>query len=128
MIADTGPLIALIDAADEHHGWAVKSVRPLPPPWITGSAVLSEVTHHLGNDARALGGLRRMKNALRIEEPSANSVLPLMERYAPVMDYADGCAVLLARVHKRAVVLTTDNRDFSVYRVPVVSPKGEFHG
>jgi hypothetical protein len=26
------------------------------------------------------------------------------------------------------VVLTTDHRDFSVYRVPFVSPRGEFHG
>jgi predicted nucleic acid-binding protein len=44
------------------------------------------------------------------------------------MDYADACAVLLARRHKGAVVLTADHRDFSVYRVPFVSPKGEFHG
>jgi hypothetical protein len=27
-----------------------------------------------------------------------------------------------------AVVLTTDHLDFSVYRVPFVSPRGEFHG
>ncbi len=125
IIADAGPLIALIDAADQHHGWAVQSVRPLPPPWITCAAVLSE---DFGNDARALGALRRMVNALRIEEPSVDSVLTLMERYAPVMDYADGCAVLLAKAHKGAVVVTTDHRDFSTYRVPFISPKGEFHG
>jgi hypothetical protein len=35
--------------------------------------------------------------------------------------------VLLARRHKGAVVLT-DHRDFSVYRLPFVSPMGEFHG
>lgn len=51
-----------------------------------------------------------------------------MKRAAPEMDSADACAVLLARRHKGAVVLTTDHRDFSVYRVPFVSPKGEFHG
>ena len=51
-----------------------------------------------------------------------------MRRYPPEMDYADARAVLLARRHKGAVVLTTDHRDFSVYRVPFVSPKGEFHG
>ncbi len=128
IIADAGPLIALIDAADRHHGWAVRSVRPLPPPWITCAAVLSEVTHHFGNDVRALSALRRMAGALRIEEPSVDSVLTLMERFAPVMDYADSCAVLLARAHKGAVVVTTDHRDFSTYRVPFVSPKGEFHG
>lgn len=55
-------------------------------------------------------------------------MLTLMERYAPVMDYADGCAVILVKTHKGAVVVTTDHRDFSTYRVPFVSPKGEFHG
>ena len=54
IIADAGPLIALIDAADEHHGWAVRTVRPLPQPWITASSALAEVTHHFANDARAL--------------------------------------------------------------------------
>lgn len=51
-----------------------------------------------------------------------------MERYAPTMDYADACAVQSAKARKAAVVATTDHRDFSVYRVPFVSPKGEYHG
>jgi hypothetical protein len=51
-----------------------------------------------------------------------------MERYAPMMDYADACAVLLARVHAGALVATTDHRDFSTYRVPFISPKGKFSG
>jgi predicted nucleic acid-binding protein len=128
IIADAGPLIALIDAADEHHGWAVRSVRPLPPPWITSSSALAEVTHHFANDARALAALRRLAAGMTIEEPSPDAVLGLMERYAPDMDYADACAVLLAKTHKAAVVVTTDHRDFSVYRVPFISPKGGFHG
>ena len=65
---------------------------------------------------------------MQVEEPAPVEVLSTMRRYAPAMDYADACAVLLARRHKGAVVLTTDHRDFSVYRVPFVSPKGEFHG
>lgn len=128
IIADAGPLIALIDSADEHHGWALRSVRPLPPPWITSSSVLAEVTHHFANEARALAALRRLTSGMAIEEPVADAVLGLMERYAPNMDYADACAVLLAKTHKAAVVVTTDHRDFSVYRVPFVSPLGEFYG
>ena len=128
IIADSGPLIALIDSADEHHGWAVQSVRPLPPPWITCAAVISEVTHHFGNDARALAALRRITGSMTITEPAPDSVLTLMERYAPVMDYADGCAVFLAQIHRGAVVVTTDHRDFSTYRIPFISPKDVFHG
>jgi 3-oxoacyl-[acyl-carrier-protein] synthase III len=36
-----------------------------------------------------------------------------VERRAPRMDFADGCAVVLVRSHERAFVLTTDFRDFS---------------
>jgi predicted nucleic acid-binding protein len=128
IIADAGPIIALIDTADEHHDWAVTAVRPLPRPWITCAAVISEVTHHFGNDARALAALRRMTGGMTIKEPAPDSVLALMERYTPVMDYADGCAILLAQAHQGAVVVTTDHRDFSTYRIPFISPKGVFHG
>ncbi len=127
IIADAGPLIALIDAADEHHRWAVRAVRPLPPPWITFSSALAEVTHHFANDRRALVALRRLGSGMSFEEPSPDTVLGLMERYAPTMDYADACAVLLAKAHTGSMVVTTDHRDFSVHRVPFVSPRGEFH-
>jgi hypothetical protein len=42
------------------------------------------------------------------------------------MDLADGCLVALAARDADAVVLTTDTRDFSTYRVPFASPAGLF--
>lgn len=65
---------------------------------------------------------------MRVEDPAPVGVLSEMRRWDQRMDYADACAVLLARRYKGSVVLTTDHRDFSVYRVPFVSPKGEFPG
>lgn len=50
-----------------------------------------------------------------------------IERWAPRMDFADACAVVLARGNERAFVLTTDFRGFSVYRVPFASPEGAVH-
>ena len=126
IIADAGPLIALIDAADCHHEWAVVTIRPLPPPWITFSSALAEVTHHFANEPRALAALRRLVGGIAVKESPPDAVLGLMERYAPMMDYADACAVLLARAHPGAVVVTTDHRDIAIYRVPFISPKGEF--
>ena len=61
-----------------------------------------------------------------VDDPAPGEALALMCDYAPAMDYADACAVLLARKYRGAVVLTTDHRDFSIYRVPFVSPQGEF--
>ncbi len=49
------------------------------------------------------------------------------EKWAPRMDFADACAVVLVRQYERAFVLTTDFRDFSVYRVAFASPHGAFY-
>ncbi|HMB54594.1 MAG TPA: VapC toxin family PIN domain ribonuclease, partial [Thermoanaerobaculia bacterium] len=43
----------------------------------------------------------------------------LMEKYADLpMDYADATLVVLAGELGTGLVLTTDRRDFSVYRLP----------
>ena len=89
---------------------------------------MAEATHLFRNQGPALDRLRELVERMQVEDPAPVKVLELMRRYPPEMDYADARAVLLARRHKGAVVLTTDHRDFSVYRVPFVSPKGEFHG
>ncbi len=97
-------------------------------PFIVNSAAIAEATHILQNGPRALEFLEKIVERMHVEDPAPVAVLAEMRKWERRMDYADACAVLLARRHKGAVVLTTDHRDFSVYRVPFVSPKGEFHG
>lgn len=128
IIADSGPLVAILNSRDEHHAWARRIVAPLPRPWIVSTAALVETTHLLGNDQRALIALRGMLAGMEHETPDPSAVFSLMEKYAPTMDYADACAVLITRVHKGAVVVTTDHTDFSTYKIPFISPKGVFHG
>ena len=55
------------------------------------------------------------------------AVFDEIERWSPRMDFADGCAVVLAHSNDRAFVLTTDFRDFAIYGVPFASPEGAFH-
>ena len=43
------------------------------------------------------------------------------------MDFADACAVVLARNYERAFVLTSDFREFSAYRVPFAAPEDAFY-
>ena len=126
IIAASGALIALINSGDAHHEWAVEKVRPLPKPWIVCRAALIETTHHFKNHPRVLEELIGQVAAFNIEDPEPVKVMELMRRYAPAMDYADACAVLLWREHKTAMVVTTDHRDFSTYKVPFMSPKGTF--
>jgi predicted nucleic acid-binding protein len=92
------------------------------------TASVAEATHLLNNGARAVEFLEKLVARLHAEDPASVAILAEMRKWGQRMDCADACAVLLARRHKGAVVLTTDHRDFSGYRVVFVSPKGEFHG
>jgi predicted nucleic acid-binding protein len=121
-------LVALADAPDPHHEWAATLIAATDRPFIVTSAAVAEATHLLKNGPKALLFLEKLVTHMHVEDPAPVAVLAEMRRWGQRMDYADACAVLLARRHKGAVVLTTDHRDFSVYRVPFVSPKGEFHG
>jgi hypothetical protein len=120
--------VVLAEARDTHNAWAAAESGGTDRPFIVTSAPSAEATHILGNSPRALEFMGKLVARLHVEDPAHVAVLAEMRRCAPRMDYADACAVLLARRHKGTVVLTTDHRDFSVYRVLFVSPKGEFHG
>ena len=120
--------MAVCDRHDSEHAWASRQVFTRVGAFIVTSAAVAEATHLVKNYGPALDRLRELVERMQVEDPAPVQALELMKRYTPEMDYADACAVLLARRHKGAVVLTTDHRDFSVYRVPFVSPLGEFHG
>lgn len=129
IILDAGPVIAALNERDPDHAWAVSKLgfARSRSVFITTAAV-AEATHLLGNDVRGLKVLAAFIEGMKVEDPVPTEVLDIMVRWAPRMDYADACAVLLARRHKGAVVVTTDHRDFASYRVPFISPRGEFHG
>lgn len=129
IILDAGPIVAALNKQDADHAWAVSQLAAVDarrPVFIT-TAAIAETTHLLGNDVRALGLLATLLEVMQREDPAPREVLALMQRWAPRMDYADASAVILAGRHRGAIVLTTDHRDFSAYKVPFVSPRGEFH-
>jgi predicted nucleic acid-binding protein len=126
IILDAGPLVALADASDEHNAWSAEQIGGTDRPFIVTSAAVAEATYLLNNGPRALEFMEKLIERMQVEDPDPVAVLAEMRRWGKRIDYADACAVLLARRHKGAMVLTTDHRDFSVYRVPFISPKGEF--
>lgn len=95
-------------------------------PFIVTSAAVAEATHGLDNAAALIADLRGLVERMQVEDPAPVDVLDEMTKWKTRMDYADACAVLLARRHRGATVLTTDHTDFTIYRIPFVSPKGEF--
>lgn len=131
-LVDTGFLIALLDARDGHHRWAMASASRQPPPWTTCEAVLSEAFHILGpRDSESLATLLRrgaVATPFRFDQ-STETVLTLMQKYADVpMSFADACLVRMTEVLPDPILLTTD-ADFRIYRrhsrqtVPCVLPR-----
>jgi len=117
LIADTGLLVGFLDASDQYHAWAKEQFNLIHGSLVTCEAVLAESGYLAqGSGPRLMEMVRR--GALRVEHllPSeAQSLAALMDIY-PKMQLADACIVRLSEILPKAVVYTTDKRDFSVYR------------
>jgi uncharacterized protein len=67
-IVDTGPLVAFLDRAEQHHRWVAEQVEELDPPLLVCEPVLAEAMHLLARFPRAQDRLYGLleNNALRI--------------------------------------------------------------
>lgn len=121
IIADTGPIVAFLNADDDFHNWAVEHFKRGPLPFLTCDAVLTEVAYLLDRD-----GLPRehvldlvRTGALRSDfdiNAEADHVADLLARYFNIpMDFADGCLVRMIELDQSATILTLDS-DFLIYR------------
>ena len=133
VIADTGPLVALLDRQDQDHEWAVREGRRLPPKLFSCETVLSEV-HFLTQDIpEAKDRIEEWLADGWLELPFAvrehhSLIHELMVRYANVpMSFAEACLVRMSELWPEAPVFTLDS-DFRVYRrnkrqsLPLVCP------
>lgn len=132
-LVDTGPLIALLEAAEQDHAWVVETLRSAPLPLLTCDAVLTEACfllkrqHRDPNDLLIMAerGLFRVAFDFNREHPAIRS---LLTGYANLpMSYADACLVRMNELHPESVIWTLD-RDFKIYRrnrrssIPLISP------
>ena len=121
VIVDTGPLVALLNRADQAHPWVVQQLRDIAPPMVTCEAVLAEATYLTRNLPGARAALMEMlgEDFLTIGMALADhhsAILAMIRRYADVpMSLADACLVRLAELYPQSLVLTLDS-DFLVYR------------
>jgi predicted nucleic acid-binding protein len=129
LLIDVGPLVAAIDAGDFHHRWAKSTLLALSGRALTCEAVVAEAGHLLDNDQRAMkslhGFLARME-IIPVLRAELDLVFAHVYQFAPRMDIADACLLALAGRHTNGIILTTDTRDFSTYRIPFASPEGLF--
>jgi len=108
----------------------VRALQGIPGRFITFEAAITEAQHGLENHPAAVHALRQLVSRMEVASVAASAlgrVFDEVERWAPRMDFADACAVVLAGRYERAFVLTTDFRDFSAYGISFASPEGAFH-
>jgi predicted nucleic acid-binding protein len=120
-ILDTGPLVGALDRDDQWHVWAAKAFGTIRRPAITYDAVISEACFLLRSAPDSRGkifamierGIIRVVPVLPDESPAVRT---LLARYGRRMDYADACLVRLSELHREHVIVTTDAKDFRIYR------------
>jgi predicted nucleic acid-binding protein len=135
-LVDTGPIVALLVAADAHNAWARRVWGEVEPPLLTCEAVLSEaqflVARFGGNPRAVLEFVER--GALHVGFGVQNHIKRLLElqqtyRSLP-MSLADACLVRMAEQSPRCRIVTTDSH-FRIYRrhgrqiIPVLMPELE---
>jgi len=123
-LADTGALLALLDADDAWHRACSDVLPTLRLPLVTSAAVLTELFHLLGDDRHQVSaGWKLVRSgALRvasIDDGDLPSLDSLMERYHDrPMDFTDATLVHLAERESISTVYTIDHDDFETYRLP----------
>ena len=129
-IADTGFLVASVARRDRYHHWAAELASRVDEPLLTCEAVLAETAFHLGSAAAALElvhtGLVRPDFDIAAHLPRLSELAARYRDRNP--DLADLCLIRMSELHPKLPIITTDVKDFRVYRrnrreaIPLIVP------
>ena len=119
-LVDAGPLIGWFNATDQWHQWSVGTLRRRSGILHTTEIVLGEALYHLGGNTAMVQALLALvrEGALVLHPLWPRHLLrtqELMVKYER-MDAADASLVVLSELHPEATLVTTDARDFRIYR------------
>ena len=122
VLVDTGPIVAILSSADEHHEACVEALRNLPGPLFSCWPVITEAAWLLRARRGAVQQLLRSLHGgfielLPLTSLEAKGIADIMKRYQSIRpQLADGALVYLAERDGIDTIFTLDRRDFSVYR------------
>ena len=126
ILVDTGPLVALCDRRDGHHGATARELGALSGETFgTCEAVLAEAHFHLGRPAQRQR-LRVVMKDLRLAvlpegkaSPLWPPVLDWLQRYEEhEPDWADACLAVLSAAVPTARVWTFDREFHTIWKRP----------
>jgi uncharacterized protein len=129
-IADTGFLVAFLRERDAHHQWACEVAENVTEPLLVCEAVLSEAAFHAGGVMPVMelleDGMVRMAFEMGEHLGRLKELAQRFEDRSP--DLADLCVIRMSEIYPKHVVITTDVKDFRVYRrgrreaIPILHP------
>lgn len=134
-IADTGFIYAFLSSDDKHHQWAIDIAGRLSEPAFTCESVLAETSYHL-RSADSVLELIQAELILPMFDLRTNltHLQELAIRYVDRKpDLADLCLVRMSELFPDRLVLTTDEKDFRIYRrnkrdiIPLLCPPKRRH-
>jgi uncharacterized protein len=123
ILVDAGPLVAMVDADDQHHAKCVTTLRDLREPLATVWPPLTEAMYLLADLPKAQQAIWEMleRGALQLlplQTPDVPRIGELMCKYADrPMDMADAALLRVAEREGIRKIFTIDRKDFSVYRL-----------
>lgn len=124
MIIDTGPLVAALDADDDHHEECVRLLavaqRPLrvPCPVLTEVCYFVEREQGAGAEASFLGSVADGEfDLLHTDAADLGRMAELVRTYHDLpLGAVDASVVALAERHRDYHIATLDRRDFHIVR------------
>lgn len=123
ILIDAGPLIAIVDADDQHHTSCVSALKSLREPLATVWPSLVEAMYLLSGHPAAQEALWEMLDRgalllLPLDSGDVPRIRELMRKYANrPMDLADAALLRVAEREGLRKIFTVDRRDFSIYRL-----------
>lgn len=123
ILVDAGPLVAMVDADDQHHAKCVATLRDLQEPLATVWPPLTEAMYLLADLPKAQQAIWEMleRGALQLlplQTPDVPRIRELMRKYADrPMNMADAALLRVAEREGIRKIFTIDRKDFAVYRL-----------
>ena len=123
ILIDAGPLVALVDADDQHHSKCVATLKQLREPLASVWPPVVEAMYLLSDLPTAQDALWEMLERgavllLSLDSNDIPRVRELMHKYANRrMDFADAALLRVAEREGLRKIFTIDRRDFSIYRL-----------
>ena len=123
ILVGAGPLVAMVDATDQHHAACIAALKTIRQPMGTVWPVLGEVMYLLADVSREQEGVWEMiargtVQILPLGPDDVPRIRELMKQYADrPMDLADAALIRVAEREHVRQFFTFDRKDFSVYRL-----------